>query len=158
MFDKKKTLSTVFTLAILFALPTVAAADDNERLVGTWQCLQDTGDLLLLTFNEGGTLTIGGASGKSENHGVWERAGSATFNSTDLSFLYNEQGEIALKLQVQARITVSGDTFAADVLVTFLDLDGTAIDQFDSSVACSRLQVLPLPGFDDDADSDSDSD
>ena len=135
----------------------MAAADDDERLVGTWRCLQDTGDLLLLTFHEGGTLTIGGAAGKSENHGVWERAGSATFNSTDLSFLYNEQSEIALTLQVQARITVDGDTFTADVLVTFLDLDDTAIDQFESAAACSRLEVLPLPGF-GDSDSDSDSD
>ncbi len=157
MFDKKKTLSTLFALTVLFALPPVAAADDNERLVGTWECLQDTGDLLLLTFNKGGTLTVGGAPGKSENHGVWKRAGAATFDSTDLSFLYNEQREIAVKLQVQARITVSGDTFTADILVTFLDLDGTTIDAFDASASCSRLKVLPLPGVgDDDDDSDSD--
>ncbi len=57
---------------------------------------------------------------------------------------------------MQARITVSGDTFTADLLVTFSDLDGPAIDQFESTAACSRLEVLPLPGIgDDDDDSDS---
>ena len=154
MFCHKTTLSILLALSTMLALPPTAAADGRERLVGTWQCAQDTGDLLLLTFNKGGTLIIGGASGKSENHGVWERASSATFDSTDLSFLYDEQGEIALTLQVQAHITVSGDAFTADLLVSFLELDGTVVDDFEASAVCSRLKVLPLPGFGDDDDDD----
>ncbi len=116
-------LWVVLTLIAAFAVTTTPAADRPPKLVGTWLVYLDhlpEVPPLLFTFNADYTFVASAPATWAGNaHGVWKRVGVRTYESTHLSYVFDEEGNVMFLQKSNARYIVSRDgqacTIAAEV-------------------------------------------
>lgn len=136
-------------LGLVLVSPGAEARDrrlDAFNLVGSWQCTGSRdaeGFSFLTTFNEGGTHTVSANLGEGETHGNWRRTGLRTFESTDLTFIYENEVATVIQLAHADYLIQSPDRLRIDLVVDRRSIaDGKRVILLEEFlVNCNRIRI-----------------
>jgi len=138
--------------ASLVALtPTVARADTEGSLVGTWRGTGSATGIptfgVLIAFNAGGTL-VSSASIDFESdflstpsYGAWKRTGDGRYAIKFEFFTAGAGGTPTGSGAVRGTFTVDDDRLHGPVTVTILDLSGKKVFSTPGSISAHRIEV-----------------
>lgn len=144
---KLKVVATLASAALLLSVTapvSVAAADEQDAVVGVWTCDGEPGPFKVIkTFAaEGTVMELDNVTfEESPTAGVWKRTGTRHYFLVARQFAFNPDGSWAGTYHYSLPFVIdsAGKAMTGTGHTQFVDPSGNSIDAGDFSVSCARM-------------------